>query len=200
MKSIVRILAVVFLLTFFVPYVSVACMNQKVATVTGVELLIGRDKEIEMSNPFGEDVGETQEGKIEVDIAMTIVVIAALAAIAVFLLFRNNEKEKKYIIVLGIYSIIVILLLLVPVEIKKMIRGDEGYVDGITMKMELGYYISMCIAIAIASLSGYISFYKKAGIIQSNMTQDVNIYKQEPMEQEFLRFDEENVINEKNQE
>jgi len=138
---------VLILLFCLLPFVSVRCSDQKIAEVTGVELLTGNYSVSEKS----------KEEKQEKNPFMVLVFLSAIAGIIFSIVFKNKGKEYK-ISVISSAAIISVSLLLMQLYISYDIKSQSGgqkdefsaeLASMITVNYEIGYWLCLLLPLAL---------------------------------------------------
>ncbi len=150
-------------LCFFLPFVSFTCQGQKIATVTGMELVTGtKIQKFEMEK-F--DTGQTnpdldKQRDVNSEPLAIAAFIFALSGIIVSLITRYSRMLSLIAGALG-----ALMLLFLRSSIGGEVTGDFDF-KIIEVSYEWGYYLSLILLIAAFALNLYL-------VISANRTADV---------------------------
>ncbi|MGC9080734.1 hypothetical protein [Sulfurihydrogenibium sp.] len=152
----------VFLLTifcFFLPWVSVSCQNQKVATFSGTELIVGKTVKVP------DNQGNIKEERTGSEPLAILALLSALAGLGLSFL-----KDKRGVIgsgVAGALGIVFLFLLKSKLENDAMNEGS-GLLN---VHYEIGFYLTMLLFLiaVILSVVIFMSESKQNNMQQSQM-------------------------------
>jgi len=141
MKRLSGLVHILCVLCFLLPFVQVSCNNQKLATLTGVELASGRYN-IQGSTDlnFGQSTSapQTQSGSIEWTVLIALVCALAAGVFA----FLGNRGASLISILLGAVGTVSLLYF-------RSKSPDTSQSMGlITVSYEFGYYLALLLLIA----------------------------------------------------
>jgi hypothetical protein len=127
-------------LCFFLPFVSFTCQGQKLATITGMELVTGT--KIEKFNMQDPNTGQTdpeldEDKKIDSEPLAVAALIFALAGIVISLIPRYSKMLSVITGILG-----ALMLLFLRSSIGSEITGDFEF-KIIDVSYEWGYYLAL---------------------------------------------------------
>lgn len=140
-------------LCFFLPFVSFTCQGQKLATVTGMELVTGT--KIEKFNMQDPDTGKTdpeldEERKLDSEPLAVAALIFALAGIVISLI---PHYAKILSVITGILG--ALMLLFLRSSIGSEITGDFEF-KIIDVTYEWGYYLALILFICAFAVNLYL--------------------------------------------
>lgn len=137
----------IILICFFLPFVTVSCQNQKLATLTGVQLATGTT--IEQSSLLEQ---QNKEEKIPADPLASIVLVSACVGLGTSLL-----KSKKSAIVPAITGAVGSgLLLMTKAKVdNEVLKQGRGLLQ---VEYGIGFWLSFLLFLSATALNAYIFF------------------------------------------
>lgn len=142
-------------LCFFLPFVSFTCQGQKIATVTGMELVTGTKIErFQMPNMGNQQENSDllKQNQLDSEPLAIAAFIFAILGIVVSFFLRYSKILSIIFAVLGI-----LMLLFLRSSLGKQITGDFDF-RIVEISYEWGYYLAIIIFIGIFGLNLYEKF------------------------------------------
>ncbi|HSD62974.1 MAG TPA: zinc ribbon domain-containing protein [Ignavibacteriaceae bacterium] len=139
-------------LCFFLPFVSFTCQEQKIATVTGMELVTGTKIEkfqMQKFNPETDDSELTKQNELNSEPMAIAAFIFAILGIVVSLNLRYSKILSVVSAALGI-----LMLLFLRSSLGKQITGDFDF-RIVEISYEWGYYLAIIFFAAVFGLNLY---------------------------------------------
>lgn len=139
-------------LCFFLPFVSFTCQGQKIATVTGMELVTGtkiEKFEMEKFNPQTDDSELAKQNELDSEPMAIAAFIFAILGIVVSLISRYSKILSIISAALGI-----LMLLFLRSSLGKQITGEFDF-RIVEISYEWGYYLAIIIFAAVFGLNLY---------------------------------------------
>lgn len=143
------------LLCFFLPFVSVSCQGQKVATFTGVQLITGTT--MEQPSGFG------SQGKAK-KIDGEPMAVVALASGVLGLGFSFLRRKKSAIIPAVLGGIGLVTLLVLQSKLRHEAMREGGILQ---LSFEIGYWLTALLYVSALGLNGFIFLKSKEGKIET---------------------------------
>ncbi len=187
-KNILRIIFVIVLVCFLLPYVSVSCSNMEIIDAKGYNLLAGGKIDAsslnEMSKSFGSDLGNlgdlgnigdkedtgdlgdigsfAPKGATKEDYGPQLMVILAFAA-AIAGLVITFIKSKKAVLFSAIAAIAGFVCTIGSIfTIRSWVTNNSAEAEAIiNIKYQIGFYLILIGFVAAAALGFYIIYNKK---------------------------------------
>jgi hypothetical protein len=143
-------------LCFFLPFVSVSCNGQDLATMSGVQLVTGAEVEIapelveELNNSFGVEEGEEVPNETEeADPSIWAIIALAAAVLGVVVGFATKRRART------LASLAAALLGLVGlIGLRFDLQVDVEGAEGISIRYRLGYWIAALLFAVLALAHG----------------------------------------------
>lgn len=152
MTKITRIIALVFLIGFLLPYLAVSCSGQEIAEVNGVKAAFGGDVEIGMPD-MGDlgDMGDLDSDVGTFEMVMPVLIALILGVVGALIIFvKDIEIEdglKK--VLMAIYAAATVAIFLAPGVAENQLLDEEGMDAIIKVEPKIGYYITIIAAIGM---------------------------------------------------
>lgn len=148
MKKVTRIIALVFLVGFLLPYLAVSCSGQQIAQVNGVKAAFGGSVDVSMPD-MGDVMEDSDDGEIEMIVpALIALLLGVVGAVIVFAkdLELDDVMQKA---VMGIYAAAAIATFLVPGSAKRQLVEDDEMEALISVDPKIGYFLTIIAAIGM---------------------------------------------------
>lgn len=146
MGKLIKFLAIILLLGFFLPYATVSCSGEDVATMTAGELAIGADAH---DLEYPEDIYENDP-----IVELLLVIVLAIFGFFVTISTDFEYHKGKMNVIIVIYGTISALTLYIPTVLEKYLFGrDELAGAAFDLVTEFGYTFTLVVPILIASLT-----------------------------------------------
>lgn len=146
-------------LCFFLTFCNLTCGGQKIASVTGINLITGT--ELKSPDMFGDEGGDVKD--IDPNIWAIIAFGCALLGLVAFLRkFKDEDRIGTYAGIVGFVS-----LLILQFTIKNMINGQTEEI--VEAEFQMGYWLAL-LAFAAAAYLCYQRF-KAPSTVQVNVNQ-----------------------------
>jgi hypothetical protein len=152
------------LLCLFLPFVHVQCAGERVATITGIQLVTGatvgqpdapsRDRSIGI-RPFGEPTVREHRGDSKAVPAEPMAIALAGSAVAGLLLSLVKSKSGNIgAIAAGILGLGFLLLLKIKID-NEVLKEAEG---AIQIQYASGFWLALLVLIAAVGLNAYLGY------------------------------------------
>jgi len=133
----------IILICFFLPWITVSCQNQKVATFNGMQLVTGTT--IEEPQMFGPTKKRTTQGEI----GAILVFLSTIAGFA--LSFKKDKKGAISVAVTGGMGIIFLLLLKSKLD-NDILREGGGMLQ---LNYGAGFYVTLLLFLSAVGVNVY---------------------------------------------
>ena len=156
MKSKVSpVLFLVTVLCFLLPFITVSCNGQKIASLSGTELAFGSS--VEQPSPFG---GATAKRHVDAKPLATMAFLCAIAGIAVGFLVARMPLVSAIVGAAGAGFLLILT---------STVTGDAGrQAVGLEIDYGAGFYLSLLLFIAATAWNGWLFFIsRKPGMAAS---------------------------------
>jgi len=147
MKSKVSpVLFVVTVLCFLLPFITVSCNGEKIASLSGTDLAFGSS--LEQPSPFG---GATAKRHIDAEPVATIAFLCAIAGIAVGFLLARMPLASAIVGALGTLFLLILM---------GKVSGDAGKQAQGLLEIDYGagFILSLLLFIAATAWNGWLFF------------------------------------------
>lgn len=145
------------IICFFLPFINVTCSGEKVATLTGIQLVTGTT--IEQPSMFGE---KKQVRKVEGEPLAILAFLSAIVGLG--LSFLKSRKSSIAPAIMGIAGLILLLLLKAKLD-NDILREGEGM---LRLEYEIGFWLTFLLFLFAAGWNGFLFFRRER--VQENDT------------------------------
>ncbi len=139
-------------LCFFLPFVSFTCQGQKIATVTGMELVTGTKIESLQLHQFSQEKENPELLKQSQLNSEPLAIAAFIFAIVGIVVSLTSRYSKIFSIISAALG--VLMLLFLRSSLGKQITGDLDF-RIVEISYEWGYYLAIIIFVAVFGLNLY---------------------------------------------
>jgi hypothetical protein len=150
---------IIILICFFLPFINITCQGEKVATLTGIQLVTGTT--IEQPSMFGAK-GKTT--KVEGELMALLAFISAI--VGLILSFLKNRKISLATAIVGGLGLIFLLLLKNKLD-NDMLREGQGMLQ---LEYSTGFWLTLIFFILAAVWNVFI--FSKGNKIQIEETKN----------------------------
>lgn len=150
---------IIILICFFLPFINITCQGEKVATLTGIQLVTGTT--IEQPSMFGAK-GKTK--KVEGELMALLAFISAI--VGLILSFLKNRKISLAIAIVGGVGLLFLLLLKNKLD-NDMLREGQGMLQ---LEYSIGFWLTFIFFILAAVWNVFI--FSKGNKIQMEETEN----------------------------
>jgi len=166
-KKFSPVIFVFVIICFFLPFVNFSCGGQKIASFTGIQLVIGAKvnqppsmfgESTDMSGSFGMETSKPKTNRQEEKAQDSLIIAAFIIAIAGFALsFLKGKNSSIVPAILGVAGIIVLLIFKIKTD-NEILREGGG---AIQVEYVIGFWLTFLAFVLAALFNGFIFFSKE---------------------------------------
>ena len=166
-KKFSPVIFVFVIICFFLPFVNFSCGGQKIASFTGIQLVIGAKvnqppsmfgESTDMSRSFGMETSRPKTSKQGEKAQDSLIIAAFIIAIAgLALSFLKGKNSSIVPAILGVAGIIVLLIFKIKTD-NEILREGGG---AIQVEYVIGFWLTFLAFVLAALFNGFIFFSKE---------------------------------------
>ena len=144
------------LICFFLPFMNVSCQGQKIATLTGIQLVTGTTiQQPELPSLFG---GKKQVQKPEKVAGEPLAILVLLSAVVgLGLSFLKGRKSSIAPAIIGVAGLILLLLLKAELD-NDILSEGQGILQ---LEYGIGFWLTFLLFLFAAGLNGFLFSQRK---------------------------------------
>jgi hypothetical protein len=147
------VIFVLALICFFLPFVDFSCQGQKVATLTGIQLVTGTN--FEQSSMFG---GQAKTEKVPSEPLAILSILCVILGLG--LSFLKDKKSKIAPAISGLAGLTFLLLLKAKID-NDVLREGGGV---LRVEYDIGFWLTFLLLLIAAGWHGYLFSRRKIKI------------------------------------
>lgn len=142
-------------LAFFMPFMEISCSGQKIATLTGLNMVTG--KSISSADSKMPGMGEAKKERIQPNAWAVLAFLGAIGGLAVS--FKQGPKAALPPAILGGACFLLLLILKATAGAEATSGGGEMDLgEALTMAWKGGYWMALLFSLAAAGWNGFLLF------------------------------------------